>query len=81
MTRNDSVNGPGYWNLDAVAREADAVRRPGRGRAAGGRIQRVNHPHFDNPNGTFGNATFGQVTGMAGAYSPRLVRFGARVIF
>ena len=40
-----------------------------------------NHPAFGNPNGSFGSATFGQVTGMAGPYTPRLVRFGLRVLF
>ena len=40
-----------------------------------------NHANFLNPNGQFGQATFGQVTATNGSYTPRLVRLGARVIF
>jgi hypothetical protein len=81
MTRNDSINGPGFWRVDlslvkrfrfgdrmAVELRADAFNA-------------FNHPAFGNPNGSYGSATFGQVTGMDGSYIPRLVRFGARVTF
>ncbi len=81
MTRNDSINGPGYWNVDLSLMKRMRF---------GGRVvvelradafNAFNHPNFGQPNGTLGSAQFGQVTGMAGAYIPRLVRFGARVIF
>jgi hypothetical protein len=81
MTRNDSINGPGFWRVDlslvkrfhfgdrvAVEARADAFNA-------------FNHAAFGNPNGSFGQATFGQVTGMDGSYIPRLVRFGARITF
>ena len=65
-----------------VAREAVPVRRADLGRAASGRVQRVQPPGLRPPERQPSAApTFGQVTGMATAYSPRLVRFGARVIF
>jgi hypothetical protein len=77
MTRNDSINGPGFWNLDA-----SLVKRLRFGNVAAelraDAFNLTNTPHFNNPNGTLGNAQFGQVTGAFGA---RLVRFGARVIF
>jgi hypothetical protein len=38
----------------------------------------TNTGHFNDPNGTLGNATFGQITG---AFGERYLRFGARVTF
>jgi hypothetical protein len=77
MTRNSSIDGPGFWNLDA-----SLVKRLRFGNVAAelraDAFNLTNTPHFNNPNGTLGNAQFGQVTGAFGA---RLVRFGARVIF
>ena len=81
MLRNDSINGPGFWNVDLSLvkrfRFGDKVSAELRADA----FNALNHPNFGNPNGSFGGATFGQVTGMSGSYGPRLVRFGARVLF
>ena len=38
----------------------------------------TNTPHFNNPNGAFGAATFGEINS---SFGQRLVRFGARVMF
>jgi hypothetical protein len=81
MTRFDSIDGPGFWRVDL-----SLVKRFNFGDRVAAELRAdafnaFNHPAFGNPNGSFGSATFGQVTGMAGAYSPRLVRFGARVMF
>ena len=38
----------------------------------------TNTPHFNNPNGSFGSSTFGEINS---SFGQRLVRFGARVIF
>ncbi len=79
MTRNSSINGPGHWNLDASLVKRFKVN----GRIAvelrADAFNATNTPRFNNPNGAFGSATFGQVTGTGGA--PRLVRFGARFTF
>jgi hypothetical protein len=81
MTRNDSIDGPGFWNVDLSLVKrfhfGDRVATELRADA----FNAFNHPNFGNPNGSFGSATFGQVTGMSGSYSPRLVRFGARLTF
>jgi hypothetical protein len=81
MTRNDSIDGPGFWNVDLSLVKrfqlGDRVRAELRADA----FNAFNHANFGNPNGSFGSATFGQVTGMSGSYQPRLVRFGARVTF
>jgi hypothetical protein len=81
MTRFDSIDGPGFWRVDL-----SLVKRFNFGNRVSAELRAdafnaFNHPAFGNPNGSFGSATFGQVTGMSGAYSPRLVRFGARVVF
>lgn len=78
MMRNDSIDGPGFWNLDASLvkrfRFGDRVNAELRADA----FNLTNTPHFNNPNGSFGSSTFGQVTS---SFGQRLVRFGARVIF
>ena len=81
MTRFDSIDGPGFWRVDLslIKRLHFGGRVSAELRADA--FNAFNHPAFANPNGSFGAATFGQVTGMAGAYSPRTVRFGARVMF
>jgi hypothetical protein len=81
MKRFDSIDGPGFWRVDLSLvkrfRVGDRVSAELRADA----FNAFNHPAFGQPNGNFGQATFGQVTGMAGAYNARLVRFGARVMF
>ena len=81
MKRFDSINGPGYWTVDLslVKRFKFGDRVAAELRADA--FNAFNHPAFGNPNGGYGSATFGQVTGMAGSYIPRLVRFGARLTF
>ncbi len=83
ITRNGSIRGPGFWNIDLslVKRMHFGSRVVAELRADA--INAFNHPIFANPNGAFGSATFGQVTGTPGdqAYTPRLVRFGVRLIF
>jgi hypothetical protein len=81
MLRNDSINGPGFWNVDLSLMKrfhfGDKVSAELRADA----FNAFNHPNFGQPNGSFGSATFGQVTGMSGSYAPRLVRFGLRLLF
>jgi hypothetical protein len=81
MTRNDSIDGPGFWSVDLSVlkrfRFGDRVSAELRADA----FNAFNHPTFGRPNGAFGGATFGQVTGMDDSYIPRLVRFGARLTF
>jgi hypothetical protein len=78
MTRNDSISGPGFWNLDA-----SLVKRLTFGQRVNVELRAdafnlTNTPHFNNPNGSFGSATFGEINS---SFGQRLVRFGARVIF
>jgi HSP20 family molecular chaperone IbpA len=78
MKRDDSINGPGFWNLDA-----SLVKRLRFGQRVNLELRAdafnvTNTPHFNNPDGAFGSATFGQITS---SFGQRLVRFGARLLF
>ena len=78
LTRNGSISGPGFWNLDA-----SLVKRLRFGERVNVELRAdafnlTNTPHFNNPNGSFGQATFGEINS---SFGQRLVRFGARVIF
>jgi hypothetical protein len=79
MTRLTGPRGPGFFNIDATlikrVRFSDRIRLELRADA----FNVLNHPNFGNPNGTFGGATFGEISSYQG--STRLVRFGARVSF
>ncbi|MGH9833736.1 MAG: hypothetical protein ACREBD_34230, partial [Blastocatellia bacterium] len=89
MKRHDSINGPGYVNLDgSIFKRFRFTERIG-GELRADVFNVTNSPHFNNPNGgyvvpptgqtfPFAGNTFGQVTG---AFGERLVRFGARVTF
>ncbi len=78
MMRNDSLSGPGFWNLDA-----SLVKRLRFGSKVATELRAdafnlTNTPHFNNPNGSFGSSTFGEINS---SFGQRLVRFGVRVIF
>jgi hypothetical protein len=88
LTRNSSIRGPGYVNLDAsVIKRFRFTERIG-GELRADALNVTNTPQFNNPGTSFtpppaGQAyapgsTFGQVTS---AFGERLVRFGARVTF
>ena len=79
MTRNNSIDGPGFWNVDASLVKRFKVNGRIAAELRADAFNAFNHPRFGNPNGALGSATFGQVTGTAG--DPRLVRFGARITF
>ncbi len=78
MTRNDSITGPGYVNLDGAIFKRFQLTERFQAEVRADVFNVTNTPHFNNPNGGFGSATFGQVTG---AFGQRLVRFGARLSF
>jgi hypothetical protein len=78
ITRNGSIYGPGFWNLDAslVKRLRFGSRVNTELRADAFNL--TNTPHFNNPNGSFGSSTFGEINS---SFGQRLVRFGVRVLF
>ena len=71
------VNAPGYVNLDAsLVKRFDIGNKFAEFRVDAFNVTNSLHPN--NPNTTFGSATFGQITG---AFDPRLIRFGLRFVF
>ncbi len=79
LTRNSTINGPGYWNLDSsIFKKFKFTERFG-GELRADVFNILNHPNPGNPNTGVTNQTFGQITGVAS--SSRLVRFGAKVTF
>ena len=79
LTRNSTINGPGYWNLDSsIFKKFKFTERIG-GEIRADVFNIFNHPNPGNPNTSVTAATFGQITGVAS--SSRQVRFGARVTF
>ena len=81
MKRNDSINGPGFWNVDLSVAKRFRLSERFTAELRADAFNAFNHANFGNPNATLGSATFGQVTGTNGSYAPRLVRFGARLMF
>jgi hypothetical protein len=81
MNRNDSINGPGFWNVDLSLAKRFRVAGHVTAELRADAFNAFNHANFANPNGNLGQATFGQVTATNGSYIPRLVRFGARIMF
>ncbi len=78
LTRNGAgVNAPAYYNLDASLVKKIPFGSKLRGDPVDA-FNVTNSLHPNNPNTTFGSATFGQITG---ASDPRLVRFGLRFVF
>ena len=78
LTRNASINGPGYVNFDASIFKRFALTERFKAELRADAFNATNSPKFNNPNGTLGNAQFGQVVS---AFGERLVRFGARLTF
>jgi hypothetical protein len=77
--RNGVLDGPSYVNLDAtIARLLSFNRIKGEVRVDIFNI--TNTPHFNNPNGTYLGAGFGQITSTV-ANSERSMRFGLRLMF
>jgi hypothetical protein len=83
VPRNGLVDGPKFVNLDATLAKKLVFGRGITGEFRIDVFNVTNTPHFriqNNPNGIFGNASFGQVTSTIDN-SERLLRFGLRVMF
>ena len=84
LRRNNGPEGPGFWQLDlSIFKRFQIAGR----RYAEFRIDAFNAPdaiRWGNPSTGFSTATgntFGQVTGLAGQTSQRIIRFGGRFAF
>jgi carboxypeptidase family protein len=79
MRRRGLLTGPAYVNLDASIVK---IIRFGERRAEvrADFFNALNTPHYENPNGTLGNANFGRVTSIL-PLTERVIRFGGRFLF
>ena len=78
--RNGVLDGPAYVNLDATIAKLFSIGSRVKGEFRADVFNITNTPHFENPNGTFLGATFGQITTTM-PNSSRFMRFGFRMMF
>ena len=82
VQRNALLDGPKYVNLDASIARWFTLKGEARAEFRIDAFNILNRAHFDNPNGEFGNARFGQITQtVGGSGTERTVSFGMRVLF
>jgi TonB dependent receptor len=85
LRRNNGPEGPGFWQLDMSIFKRFQLGTSAR--YAEFRIDAYNAPNavrWGNPSTGFSTATgntFGQITGLAGQTTQRMIRFGGRVAF
>ena len=80
VQRNALLDGPNYVNLDASVARWFTLKGQARAELRVDAFNILNRAHFQNPNGEFGNARFGQITTTV-ANTERTVSFGLRVVF
>jgi len=79
LSRNSTINGPGYWNIDnSIFKKFKFTERFG-GEIRADLFNTLNHPSPGNPSTGVTSTTFGQITGVQSG--SRQVRFSARVTF
>ena len=76
--RNAVLDGPNYVNLDATLAKLFSFKGSVKGEIRADVFNITNTPHFNNPNGAFGNANFGRITSNFGE---RSMRFGFKMMF
>jgi len=79
--RNELLDGPNFVNLDMTLAKLFSFPRSIKGEFRIDAFNVTNTPHFDRPNGTLGNANFGQITATIANADMRSLRFGMRVTF
>jgi hypothetical protein len=74
----NTVEGPGYANLNLALLKHVALGRGGRLQLRAEAFNVLNRANFNQPDNFFGSPTFGQVLS---ADSPRRIQLGARILF
>ena len=80
------LTGPGVVNLDFSLYRNFSITERLKGQVRLDSFNFTNTPHYDNPNTTFGDPNFGQVTTAGGDYGtgsgdPRQFQIGLRLFF
>ena len=80
VSRNGLLDGPKYVNLDASVAKWFTLKGDARAKFRIDAFNVTNRAHFENPNGEFGNARFGQITTTI-ADRERVISFALRLLF
>jgi outer membrane receptor protein involved in Fe transport len=80
MSRNAGPTGPAFVNLDASLVKQFPLRGRMMAQFRVDVFNVTNSPHFNNPNGVFGQATFGEI-GTGGAFGERRITFAGNFVF
>jgi hypothetical protein len=80
MSRNAGPTGPAFVNLDASLVKQFQLGGRMRAEFRVDVFNVTNSPHFNNPNGVFGQATFGEI-GTGGAFGERRITFAGNFVF
>ncbi len=77
--RRNSFHGPGLWNTDLAIYKDTKITERMKVQLRVDAENAFNHAQFSNPDGAFGDSTFGDVTSTV--QGPRILQLGARFIF
>lgn len=80
-TPRDMLYGPGLWDVDFALDKNFRIGERFNFELRGQFFNVFNHPSFGEPGATFGSATFGYITSLAGANPTRVVQFMGRLTF
>ncbi|MGA9717988.1 MAG: TonB-dependent receptor, partial [Acidobacteriaceae bacterium] len=80
-TPKNGVRGPGLTTFDASLSRSIPVRERLSLQLRADAFNALNHPNFANPGVSLTSTNFGQVTGTASGYAPRVLEFAATVEF
>ncbi|HUK17405.1 MAG TPA: TonB-dependent receptor [Bryobacteraceae bacterium] len=77
----DTIRGPSFSNLDCSMFKNFRIKERYRLQVRGEFFNVANHPNYGNPGASFGTATFGTITSLAGNANMRQVQLGAKILF
>ena len=77
----DTIRGPSFSNLDCSLFKNFQIKERYRLQIRGEFFNVANHPNYGQPGSSFGTATFGTITALAGNANMRQVQLGAKILF
>ena len=77
----DTVRGPSFSNFDASLFKNFQIKERFKVQIRGEFFNAVNHPNYGQPGTSFGTATFGTITSLAGNSNMRQGQIGAKILF
>lgn len=77
----DTIRGPSFSNLDCSLFKNFQIKERYKVQVRGEFFNVANHPNYGQPGTSFGTATFGAITSLAGNANMRQVQLGAKILF